>query len=139
MIRAACHCTAVRMEVDPAPRWVYDCNCSLCRRYGVLWAYYQPGQVIVVSGADAMDTYIWGDRELAFNRCRHCGCLMHHTALDSDRPRIRGVNARMMPALDPGSVRLQHTDNAHTGFFWTRTPDTFQRGEQAPVESDGWR
>ena len=139
MIEASCHCGAVRLTVEAAPDDVGDCNCSLCRRYGVLWAYYQPGQVIVVSGADAMDTYVWGDRELAFNRCRHCGCLMHHTALDSDRPRIRGVNARMMPALDPGSVRLQHTDNAHTGFFWTRTPDTFQRGEQAPVESDGWR
>ena len=42
-------------------------------------------------------------------------------------------------ALDPASVRLQHTDNAHTGFFWTRAPDTFQPGEQSPVESDGSR
>jgi len=95
--------------------------------------------VIVVSGADALEGYVWGDRQLAFNRCTHCGCLVHHTALDSTPPRIRDVNVRMMSALDPASVRLQHTDNAHTGFFWTRAPDTFQLGEQSPVESDGWR
>ena len=56
MIRAACHCTAVRLEVEHAPRWVYDCNCSVCRRYGVLWAYYKPGEVNVVSGADVLDS-----------------------------------------------------------------------------------
>jgi hypothetical protein len=139
MIRAACHCTAVKLEVEHAPRWVYDCNCSICRRYGVLWAYYKAGEVKVVSGADAIDAYIWGDKVIAFNRCRHCGCVVSHTALDSEPPRIRGVNVRMMSTLDPASVRLQHTDNAHTGFFWTRTPDKFQAGEQPSAEADDWR
>jgi hypothetical protein len=37
MIRAACHCTAVRFEIAEPPEWVLDCNCTICRRYGGLW------------------------------------------------------------------------------------------------------
>ena len=40
MIRASCHCGAVVMEADSQPRSVTACNCSICRRYAALWAYY---------------------------------------------------------------------------------------------------
>ena len=42
---ASCHCGSVRLEVDSPPSEVTECNCSICRRYGVLWAYYPPHQV----------------------------------------------------------------------------------------------
>jgi hypothetical protein len=45
MIEASCHCGAVKLEIQSAPNGVTDCNCSICRRYGVLWAYYEPAQV----------------------------------------------------------------------------------------------
>ena len=139
MLRAACHCAAVRLEVARPPDWVIDCNCSLCRRYGALWAHYRPVEVMFVAGEDHTDAYVWGESSFAFHRCRTCGCLTHHTALDAAPPRLRAVNVRMMPALDPASVKLQHTDNAHTGFFWTRSPDKLQHGEQAAADPDGWR
>ena len=41
MIRAACHCEAVKFEIAEPPEWVLDCNCTLCRRYGALWTYFQ--------------------------------------------------------------------------------------------------
>ena len=30
----------VSLEIDSPPEEVTECNCSMCRRYGVLWAYY---------------------------------------------------------------------------------------------------
>lgn len=52
MITAACHCGQVALEIDSPPTEVTDCTCSICRRYGVLWAYYSPSQVrIVLKGA----------------------------------------------------------------------------------------
>ena len=42
MTRATCHCGAVVLEVDSPPAEVNDCHCSICRRYGTLWAYYSP-------------------------------------------------------------------------------------------------
>ena len=142
MIKAACHCTAVRLEIEEAPSWVLDCNCTLCRRYGALWAYYEPGKVKIVRGADATETYVWAQRRFAFHRCKVCGCITHHTAFDTDPPRIRAVNARMMPTLDPASVRLHHTDDSHTGFFWTRAADHIEPSgdpRMAPPGPDDWR
>jgi hypothetical protein len=142
MIRAACHCTAVRLEIVEAPSWVNDCNCTLCRRYGALWAYYQPGKVTVVCGADATDIYLWGDKELEFHRCKECGCVTHMTARDTDPPRIYGINARMIPTLDPANVRLQQTDNGHTGFFWSKSaqpPVPSHHPKMRPPGPDDWR
>lgn len=127
MVRAACHCGAVRITMDPAPTWVLDCNCSICRRYGGLWAYSwdklakRDLTTTLVQGADALEAYIWGDRELGFWRCKSCGCLTHGTLL-SEPSKIRTVNARMFASFDPASVTVHRADNAHTGWFWTR-PD----------------
>ena len=40
MIQASCHCGAVVLDIAEAPSEITECNCSICRRYGVLWAYY---------------------------------------------------------------------------------------------------
>jgi len=60
MIEASCHCGSVRLEVDDTPETVTDCNCSLCRRLGGLWAYYHPDQVRRVAGETV--AYVQGDR-----------------------------------------------------------------------------
>lgn len=142
MIRAACHCTAVRLEIDHAPAFVLDCNCTLCRRYGALWAYYKPGEAAVVQGVEATEAYLWNGRGLAFHFCKTCGCMTHHSVVGAEPPWIRGVNARMMPTLDPSTVSLHQSDNSHTGFFWTRAPDRLHPGNHPPMPPPGpddWR
>jgi hypothetical protein len=137
----------VRLEVEVAPTEVNDCNCSLCRRYGVLWAYCRPGRpgegaARLVQGEAETQAYVWGDKELAFHFCRHCGCLTHHTIIGApEAGRIRGVNARMMPSLDPSTVTIQRSDNGHTGWFWTRPDLPIRKGPQPPFtfDPDDWR
>ena len=96
MIDASCHCGAVRFTVETAPDEVTDCNCSICRRYGALWAYYQAPQVRFEPANGPTDVYLWGRRQLGFHRCRACGCLTHWAAVDRRYERM-GVNARLMP------------------------------------------
>jgi hypothetical protein len=98
MIEASCHCGAVVPEVDSPAAEVNDCHCSICRRYGVLWAYYAPERVRVLPLELPTDVYAWGDRILEFHRCRNCGCVSHWIAVDPGADRM-GVNARLM---DPG-------------------------------------
>ncbi|MDO8914181.1 MAG: hypothetical protein Q8N10_13520 [Phenylobacterium sp.] len=147
MVRAACHCGAVRITLEPAPAWVLDCNCSICRRYGVLWAYRSDPigktelSVELVQGEDAVEAYIWGNRWIGFWRCKACGCVTHHTALDQPST-IRAVNARMFVNFDPASVILHRSDNAHTGAFWTRPDAPIRKGGQPPMDPprpDDWR
>jgi len=113
MIEATCHCGAVRLEIETPPETVTDCNCSICRRTGGLWAYYSPKQARV--GPGATDTYVWGDRSLELHRCKICGCATHWTALDKTLDRM-GVNARLMPPEVLAQARVRHFDGAET---WT--------------------
>jgi hypothetical protein len=66
------------------PREVTDCNCSICPRYGVLWAYYEPGEV-VVRGLEHTEVYLWVERKTAFHRCRTCGCVTRWSGVHPDR------------------------------------------------------
>ncbi len=95
MVEASCHCGAVRLEVDVAPSEVKDCNCSICRRYGVLWAYYSPRHVRLMPPEGATDIYRWGDKSIEFHRCRHCGCITHWAPADRTYDRM-GINARLL-------------------------------------------
>jgi hypothetical protein len=110
MIEASCHCGAVRLEIASAPQVLTDCNCSICRRYGVLWAYYPADQVRVIA-PDGTDTFAWDDRSIEFHRCRTCGCVSHWSALTRSDDRV-GVNARLMDAEIVRQARIRHLDGA---------------------------
>jgi hypothetical protein len=145
MVRAACHCTAVRFELSEHPAWVLDCNCTICRRYAALWSYYHGGDAAKLVGKpdpSVTDTYLWGDRSIAFHRCKTCGCVTHLEAVDVQPPVVFGVNARLIPTLDPSRTRVVQIDNGHTGFFWTRaeTPSLPSRHPPMPKPGpDDWR
>lgn len=113
MIRASCHCGSVCLEVEAPPADVTECNCSICRRYGVLWAYYALSQVRLVPASAATDTYMWDDRFIAFHRCRTCGCVTHWASVDPGHDRM-GVNARLLDPEVVARARVRHLDGAHT-------------------------
>ena len=111
MIEASCHCGAVRFTVETAPVDVNSCNCSICRRYGTLWAYYQRPQVRLAADNGPTDIYMWGDRDLEFHRCRACGCITHWVSVDQGYLRM-GVNARLMPPEVLAATPVRHSDGA---------------------------
>ena len=121
MIRAACHCGAVRFEISEPPDWVLDCNCTICRRYGAMWSYYHagPDQSKLLKKPDpaATEAYVWGDRQLGFHRCKTCGCVTHWASLDPESERM-GVNARLMDPEVLRPLRIRKLDGAVTGKYF---------------------
>ena len=114
MIEAVCHCGAVHVRVPHAPEELKECNCSICRRTGSLMAYYSPKDVQVTGDTD---TYIWGDRDIEFHRCKVCGNFSHWSPVDKSYDRM-GVNARLMPPELLSGLRILEFDGANT---WTVT------------------
>jgi hypothetical protein len=107
-LTGSCHCGSIRIEVPAAPEWLASCNCSICKRTGVLMAYYPPGAVRVEGETR---TYLTGDRFIRIHHCPTCPCLTHWTAnpeaLAGELPEgVRavlsermGVNARLLDAF----------------------------------------
>jgi len=115
-IEASCHCGAVHLQINGPLQALTECNCSICRRYGVLWAYFSPTDVQIIAAQGATETYQWGDRTIAFHRCRTCGCLTHWSAVDESVGRM-GVNGRLMNPVLVRSLRVRKLDGADTGGY----------------------
>ena len=114
MIEARCHCGAVRIELARRPRTVTECNCSVCRRYGTLWAYYKAKDVRVIGKRGSTTAYAWGDRTIRFVRCTTCGCVTHWEAVNRSALNRLGVNARNLEAGKLHGLRVRHLDGAAT-------------------------
>ncbi len=109
MIQGSCHCGAVHWFLRELPESVTACNCTACRRYGVLWAYGHEGENIRIQGETT--TYIRG-KSLSFNFCGTCGCVTHWRALKSTtegRRRI-AVNLRMTDPNAIAQLPIDHFD-----------------------------
>ena len=110
MLEATCHCGALSLRIAAGIEGVTECNCSICRRLGVLWAYLPPAAVTVTG---ATQTYAWGARSQAFHRCPTCGCVSHWAKFDPGFDRL-GVNARLLPPDVLARARVHHLDGAVT-------------------------
>jgi hypothetical protein len=119
MITGACHCGAVHWQFDGLPDEATACNCTVCRRYGVLWAYDFDGERIHVSGPT--EAYVWGDKVIGFHFCKACGCVAYWRALKlrpSGQRRI-AVNLRMAEPDAVGAIIVRHFDGLKT---WENLP-----------------
>ena len=94
MINGSCHCGAIEWRFHGFPESATACNCTVCRRYGVLWAYGYEGEGVEVSGPTQM--YVRGD-SIGFHFCPACGCVAYYRALQpgQDGRRRIVVNLRL--------------------------------------------
>lgn len=113
MLSGKCHCGAVRWSFDGVPKDATSCNCTVCRRYGTLWAYDYDGERIRIEAQrDVIGTYVRGDRVIGFHFCKACACVTHWRSQkvgDDGRTRI-AVNLRMAEPQAVASIPLQRFD-----------------------------
>lgn len=121
MLSGTCHCGAIRIEIPRRPRTLTNCNCSICRRYGPLWAYYKGADVRITCQPDAKASYAWGQRELRFVRCANCGCLINWEGFREPEKGRVGINARNFDPDALGPVRIRRLDGAKTWRYLSET------------------
>ena len=111
-LKAVCHCGNISISAMKLPATVTSCNCSICRRYAALWAYYKPADVEVKFLNDESTFYIWGDRELEFHRCVTCGCVTHYVTTDKFNDPIFAINARMIETEILEAIPVRYANGA---------------------------
>jgi hypothetical protein len=117
LVRGRCHCGAVDWRFDGEIPDATICNCTICRRYGVLWAYDYDGHGIHVGDPKGVLTaYSWGSRSLSFNFCSVCGNLVSwrgNAPGEDGRTRI-AVNLRLAEPEDVARIPLQRFEGLHS-------------------------
>lgn len=72
--RGSCHCGAVTFEIDTATAPAVRCNCSLCRRKGILMTPpFREGSLRILTGSADLSVYQFNSRVAQHFFCRHCG------------------------------------------------------------------
>jgi hypothetical protein len=120
MLTGTCHCGECRWTLDAVPESVTACSCTICRRYGALWAYGHVGLNVAVSGEST--AYRRSDgRQLEFHFCSICGCAMYNAAISvgADGHRWVAVNCRMTNPDPIASLPIDHFDGHDT---WADLP-----------------
>ena len=112
MLLATCHCGAIEIRVADEVTTVTECNCTVSRRYGVLWAYFAPDKVAVVARRP-QQVYAWGEKTQGFYRCADCGCITHWAKFDP-KAEWMGINARLFEPDILATARLRRLDGENS-------------------------
>lgn len=115
MTAGTCHCGAISVTLPSPPEEAISCNCSICRRLGAVWAYYEFGTVRITGHPEHTQDYIQGDKTLKMIRCSTCGCVTHWEPLDPESGARHGVNLRN---FEPGLLESVHTRDFDGADSW---------------------
>jgi hypothetical protein len=113
MLEGSCHCGAVRWRFDGMPASATACNCTACRRYGVLWIYGHENEDVNVFGQT--QSYVRG-KALSFNFCPSCGCVVSWRGLElqKDGRRRMALNLRLTEPEAVSHLPIDHFDGLET-------------------------
>jgi hypothetical protein len=112
-----CHCGAVQIGVRQMSRTLTSCNCSICRRYGALWAYYAASSVAIKAPKGGLSKYSWNGRIRNYYRCKRCGCVTHYAYRGKRRNTTIAVNAANFEPFVLAGARIRHLDGAASWKF----------------------
>ena len=116
-LKGTCHCGGAHWTLEGDPGGITACNCSLCVRYGALWAYDFEGERIAVHGELKAYTRLnKPDPALEILFCPTCANVLawRGLRLESDGKRRIAVNVRLAPADAVADLPIDHFDGADT-------------------------
>src|SRR5262245_13693658 len=109
MIKGSCHCGSVQWRFDPEPESATACNCTVCRRYGVLWIYDYEGEGVHAMGPTK--AYVRGEA-IEFRFCPHCGNIAYWRGIKTNKEgrRRMAVNVRLADPETVAHLPIDHFD-----------------------------
>jgi len=109
-ITGQCVCGAVCFRVVQRPDYLNDCNCTLCRRLGALWAYYRLSEVEITGETTGYVREDLSEPAIAAHHCPRCGTTTHWTPLGDEPDDRMGVNARLFDETAMDGVEIKYPD-----------------------------
>jgi hypothetical protein len=113
MLTGYCHCQAAHWSLEGDPGSITACNCTMCRRYGALWAYDYEGERIALFGPVSAYTRVGkADPALEILFCPKCACVLawRGLRLEEDGRRRIAVNVRLADPEAVAQLLIDHFD-----------------------------
>lgn len=109
----SCHCGAVSFTVEgDIPASAISCNCSHCRRKGLLLTFVPASRFTLDHGESSLTNYLFNQHRITHRFCAICGCQPFAEGEDKDGKATRAINLRCVPEANLDDLDLQKFDGA---------------------------
>jgi hypothetical protein len=110
--RGGCHCGKVSFEIEaPADIEAYECNCSMCSKFGYLHLMVTKSQFRLLSGDEHLVSYRFNTGVADHLFCGSCGVKSFY--VPRSHPDGYSVNVRCLDRTGVRSVKVLPFDGAN--------------------------
>lgn len=110
--RGGCQCGAVRYGIEVDLDRIFACNCSRCRRLGLILAFAPTSSFTLEAGAEATTEYRFNKHVIRHRFCTTCGVQAYAEGSLPDGTPTIAVNVRCLDGIDLASLSPTPVDGA---------------------------
>jgi hypothetical protein len=126
----SCLCGQIHLTLGRRPEYVNECNCTLCRKSGARWGYFDPSDVAIDGSTEGYRRADKDDPNAEVHFCAKCGSTTHfvltQAAVSKFGNTLVGVNMWLADQRDLTGIELRYPDgqawSGIGGFSYVREP-----------------
>lgn len=108
--QGACHCGAVRFEIETDFPELTMCDCSLCKRRNALMVRVHESRFQMLAGEEFLTEYQFHTRTARHYFCRICGIYPFHRKRVT--PDFLGINVHCLEGVSLEGIPVRQTPGA---------------------------
>ena len=111
-VSGSCHCGNIAFEADGDVSSALECNCSMCRRKGVLLAFVPRTDMHLITPRENLSVYNFNKNVIAHYFCAKCGVAPFSEAVAPNGMEMSAINLRCVPEIDLSALKVNQYDGA---------------------------
>ncbi len=104
-----CHCGLVRYGCTTDLAAVTACNCSICTKKGLHFAFLPPSFQLR-AGADSLKEYLFNKHAIRHQLCTECGVEVFARGVKPDGTDVVALNVSTIDHVDLASLKMMPMD-----------------------------
>src|SRR5436305_449732 len=105
-----CHCGMVRFECTTYLAMVTTCNCSICTKKGLHFAFLPPTRFQLRAGEDNLKEYLFHKREIRHQLCTDCGVEVFARGQQPDGTEVVALNVSCLDGIELAELTMTRID-----------------------------
>jgi hypothetical protein len=109
-LTGGCHCGLVRFECTTDLAMVTACNCSICTKRGLHFAFLAPASFQLRAGEDNLKEYLFNKHAIHHQSCNDCGVEVFARGNKPDGTAVVALNVSCIDGIELSSLKMTPMD-----------------------------